>query len=122
MRNTGLGITVLVIIMLFGCGTDDAPTADAVRIRIANTGTVALNTVIVDNLTFVDIAPDQQSEYQIFSSEIGLPPSFFSIKTPIGERAVVYDYVQGATLAYGNYTYKIRMTDDGDLVIEFPQD
>lgn len=123
MKNTKLLIIVLVVSCLTGCNrNDDAPNPETVRIRVSNTGTIPLDTVIIDHLTFLNIAHNQLSEYQVFTSEIGLPPSYFKVRTNIGERAVVYDYLQGATLENGRYTYEISMKNNGDIVIVFPPD
>jgi hypothetical protein len=78
--------------------------------------------VTVDDLTFLDTRADQLCEYQIFSNGTASPPSYFNVKTDIGERGVVYDYVAGATLENGNYTYEISMKNDGNIVIVFLPD
>ncbi|MBT8185572.1 MAG: hypothetical protein KJN76_12080 [Eudoraea sp.] len=122
MKNTIVRILVMVFIGLTACKKEETRNTEAVRIRVANSGMITLDTVIIDNLTFVNIRPEQLSGYQIFSSDIGLPPSYFSVKTDIGERAVIYDYLAGASIANGDYTYEISMRNNGDIGIIFPPD
>lgn len=117
-------LLAFVACLALGCKNDDEATTTlgAVNIRVENTGIITLQSVIIDNNTFLEIAPGELSDYQKFNNDIGLPPSHFSVKTVIGERGLVYDYAQGATIEEGFHTFKISMNEAAEVRIEFPYD
>ena len=123
MKNTKTMLLAFIACLALSCKNDDeSPTTGLVNIRVENTGSITLQSVIIDSNTFLDIAPGGFSAYQEFTSDIGLPPSFFTVKTSIGERGIVYDYAQGATIEQGFHTFRISMNEDAEISIEFPPD
>jgi hypothetical protein len=113
-----------------------APTPDAVRIRVSNDGTATLHDVVVkfpggegssgQDASYGDIAPGETSEYRRIARAYGYA---YVAAVADGEKRVLQpiDYVGEEPLATGDYTYVLRATpgasgEDGGIDLELRSD
>jgi len=114
-------LVAFVVLLCLGCSNDDSAD-NGVRIRVENRGEVFIKKVTIDNNTFLNIPPGVFSEYQVFQHVDNFPPSNLSIESEEQRRGLVIDYVSGARIEDGFYTYVSGFTDDGGIIFTLEED
>ncbi len=114
---------MLLLGLSFSACSDRDDELNAVNIRVRNNSTMNFDEVQVGDAPEVhlNVAPDAFSDY--FEYETAYRTAFIEVTTA-GETYILQpiDFVGETPLPDGFYTYELRLTEEGNLTLEFSID
>jgi len=121
MKNIGF-VFLTFLVFTFSC-TDRDDNVNTINIRIKNDSNINFDEVRVSNNEelYTNVAPGKYSDYLVY--EIAYQYDFIEIKS--GEEIYVLqpiDFVGETELPIGLYTYKLSITEEGEVGLEFVVD